>query len=136
MSHHQSAKVMAVIKIEITSDVAISFAHSQYDTNAIPSRPHAVSHHRRAEFVTLLFEMHGTHTSTNASTVAKKFEGSMNLGIASADIIPSGDFRVLVTDQRRQAIILRLGGVALLVCKCRRNVPGPGTDLDDLVGEP
>ena len=30
---------MAVIKIEITRDVAISFAHSQYDTNAIPVGP-------------------------------------------------------------------------------------------------
>ena len=39
MSHHQSAKVVAVIKIEINSDVAISFAHSQYDTNAIPVGP-------------------------------------------------------------------------------------------------
>ena len=60
----------------------------------------------------------------------------MNLGIASADIIPPGDFRGLGTDQRRQAIILRLGGVVLLVCKCRRNVPGPDADLDHLVGEP
>ena len=76
-------------------------------------------------------------TSANASTVAKKkFEVSMNLGIASADIIPPGDFRGLGTDQRRQAIILRLGGVVLLVCKCRRNLPGPDADFDQLVGEP
>jgi hypothetical protein len=54
--------------------------------------------------------------------------------IASADI--PGDFRGLGTDQRRQAIILRLGGVVLLVCKCRRNLPGPDADLDHLVGEP
>ena len=27
---------LAVIEMEITSDVAISFAHSQYDTNALP----------------------------------------------------------------------------------------------------
>jgi hypothetical protein len=66
----------------------------------------------------------------------KKFEVFMNLGIASADIIPPGDFRGLGTHQRRQAIILRLGGVVLLVCKCRRNVPGPDADLDHLVGEP
>ena len=36
MSHHQSAKAVAVIEVETTSDVAISFAHSQYDTNALP----------------------------------------------------------------------------------------------------
>jgi hypothetical protein len=30
---------MAVITIEITSDVAISFAHPQYDTNTIPFGP-------------------------------------------------------------------------------------------------
>jgi hypothetical protein len=38
-SHHQSAKAMAVIEMEITTDVAINFAHSQYDTNAIPVGP-------------------------------------------------------------------------------------------------
>jgi hypothetical protein len=72
-------------------------------------------------------------TSANASTVAKKIEMSINLGIASADIIPPGDFRGLGTDQRRQAIILRLGGVVLLVCKCRRNLrlPPAGAALLD-----
>jgi hypothetical protein len=39
MSHHQSAKAVAVIEVETTSDVAISFAHSQLDTNALSSRP-------------------------------------------------------------------------------------------------
>ena len=29
---------MAVVTVEIASDVAISFAHSKYDTNAISSR--------------------------------------------------------------------------------------------------
>ena len=31
MSYHQSEIGMAIIKIEINTDVAISFAHSQYD---------------------------------------------------------------------------------------------------------
>jgi hypothetical protein len=39
MSHHQSAKAMALMEMEITSDVAISLAHSKYDTNAIPLGP-------------------------------------------------------------------------------------------------
>jgi hypothetical protein len=39
LSHHQSAKAMAVIEMEIVSEVAISFVHSQYDTNTIPVGP-------------------------------------------------------------------------------------------------
>jgi len=31
MNHHQSANVTAVVEMEMTTDVAISFAHSQYD---------------------------------------------------------------------------------------------------------
>jgi hypothetical protein len=34
MNHNQSAAPMAVVMVEIPSDIAISFAHSQYDTNA------------------------------------------------------------------------------------------------------
>lgn len=33
MSHHQIEKLIAVVQIEISNAVAISFAHSQYDTN-------------------------------------------------------------------------------------------------------
>ena len=54
MSHHQSAKVMTVIKIEITSDVAISFAHSQYDTNAIPVGP--MPRHTKAGLIASIFQ--------------------------------------------------------------------------------
>jgi hypothetical protein len=35
VSHHQSKKAAAVVDKEIPSEVAISFAHSQYDTNTI-----------------------------------------------------------------------------------------------------
>ena len=35
ISHHQSEKPMAVVSVEIPSAVAINFANSQYDTNAI-----------------------------------------------------------------------------------------------------
>jgi hypothetical protein len=35
MNHHQSAKPIAVVIVEIPSDVAIRLACSQYDTNAI-----------------------------------------------------------------------------------------------------
>jgi hypothetical protein len=35
ISHHQSEKPMAVVTVEIPSAVAINFANSQYDTNAI-----------------------------------------------------------------------------------------------------
>jgi hypothetical protein len=46
MNDHQSAKAIAVIEMEITSDVAISFAHSQYDTNATFQSAPAALHHR------------------------------------------------------------------------------------------
>jgi hypothetical protein len=39
MSHHQIEKSMAVVQIEIRNALAISFAHSQYDTNFSSSRP-------------------------------------------------------------------------------------------------
>jgi hypothetical protein len=39
VSHHQSKKAAAVVDKEIPSEVAISFAHSKYDTNAISIRP-------------------------------------------------------------------------------------------------
>ena len=32
-------RTMAVIEMEITSEVAINFAHSQYDTNTVPVGP-------------------------------------------------------------------------------------------------
>lgn len=38
VSHHQSKKAAAVVDKESPSEVATSFAHSQYDTNAISSR--------------------------------------------------------------------------------------------------
>jgi hypothetical protein len=38
----------------------------------------------------------------------------VNLGAVFADIVKPGDLRGPVTDQRRRAIILRLGGVVLL----------------------
>ena len=37
--HHQSVKAIDVVTIEIPTDVAISFAHSNLDTVAISSRP-------------------------------------------------------------------------------------------------
>jgi hypothetical protein len=37
----------------------------------------------------------------------------VNLGTAFADLVELGDLRAPVTDQRRRAIILRLGGVVL-----------------------
>jgi hypothetical protein len=36
VSHHQSEKATAVVQVEIASDIPISFAHSQFDTNALP----------------------------------------------------------------------------------------------------
>jgi hypothetical protein len=46
MSHHQIEKPIAVVQIEISTAVAISFAHSQYDTNFSSSRPPpAALHH-------------------------------------------------------------------------------------------
>jgi hypothetical protein len=36
MSHHQIAKAVDVVAIEIASEVAPSFAHSQYDKHAFP----------------------------------------------------------------------------------------------------
>jgi len=39
MSHHQSTKAMEVVQIEMRNAVAVSFAHSQYDTNFSSSRP-------------------------------------------------------------------------------------------------
>ena len=39
MSYHQSEIGMAIIKIEINTDVAISFAHSQYDKIGFQSAP-------------------------------------------------------------------------------------------------
>jgi hypothetical protein len=35
ISHHQSEKPMAVVRVDIPSAIAINFANSQYDTNAI-----------------------------------------------------------------------------------------------------
>ena len=86
--------------------------------------------------MTLLFEMHGSqpHQRKCQHGCQKNRDVHEPRRIASADIIPPGDFRGLGTDQRRQAIILRLGGVVLLVCKCTN--AGPDADLDHLVGEP
>ena len=39
-SHHKIAKVIDVMVIEIASEVAISLAHSKYDTQAHSSRLH------------------------------------------------------------------------------------------------
>jgi hypothetical protein len=41
---HQIAKAIEVVVIEIPSEVAISFAHSQYDTHAFQSAllPHCI----------------------------------------------------------------------------------------------
>jgi len=48
---------------------------------------------------------------------------SLNLRIAFADIPSPGDFRVSVTDQRRQAIILRSGDVVLSRSVQKRSGP-------------
>jgi hypothetical protein len=45
MSHHQIEKPTAVVQVEISTAVAISFAHSQYDTNFSSCRPPAALHH-------------------------------------------------------------------------------------------
>jgi hypothetical protein len=39
LSHHQIEKTIAVVHIEISSAVAISFAHSHYDTVEVPMAP-------------------------------------------------------------------------------------------------
>ena len=49
MSYHQSEIGMAIIKIEINTDVAISFAHSQYDKIGFSVGAPAAPDHRRVE---------------------------------------------------------------------------------------
>ena len=45
LSHHQNTKPMDVVVREIVTEIAISFAHSQYDTHAFPVGSIAAPHH-------------------------------------------------------------------------------------------